>query len=110
MSCGIVTEFVSKHNISLDNVLEDISTNYEGAGILVKQVLIPKGMQVVQHKHKYEHLSILQYGKVTLITDEYTKELCGPDSIVIPADTHHMVIAHTDSMWLCVHIGAPELA
>jgi hypothetical protein len=93
MSCGIVTEFIKKHPLSSNNVLEDISTNYEGAGILVKQVLIPAGLNVVQHKHKYEHLSILQYGHVTIVTDNFTKDLRGPDSIVIAANC----------MWLCVH-------
>ena len=104
MSCGIVTEFLKQNPITgHENVLEDISTNYGGAGVLVKQVLIERGMQVVQHKHRYAHLSILQYGHVTISTDQWTRQMHGPDSIVIEAGINHMVIAHTDSMWLCVH-------
>jgi quercetin dioxygenase-like cupin family protein len=110
MSCGAVTEFLKSHPVRYDNVLEDISTNYEGAGICVKQVLIEAGMQVVQHKHRYAHLSILQYGHVTVSTDQWTKEMRGPDSVVIEKGVNHMVIAHTDSMWLCVHIGEPQIA
>jgi len=111
MSCGIVTEFLKINPIvSNANVLEDISTNYVGAGISVKQVLILKGMKVVQHKHRYPHLSILQYGEVTVYTDKWEREMRGPDSVVIEANLNHMVIAHTDTMWLCVHIGEPEVA
>lgn len=104
MSCGIVTQYLKEHPIvSNGNVLEDVSTNYVGAGIGVKQVLLMAGQQVVQHRHKYAHLSILQYGRVTVITDDFTREMEGPDSIVIAAHKNHIVIAHTDSMWLCVH-------
>jgi quercetin dioxygenase-like cupin family protein len=103
MGCGVVTEFIKTHPLRADNVLEDISVNYQGCGIFVKQVLLPAGHQVVQHTHPYAHLSVLQYGRVQVITDEWTKELVGPDSIVIAPDTHHMVIAHTDAMWLCIH-------
>jgi quercetin dioxygenase-like cupin family protein len=103
MGCGVVTEFIQKHPLSVENVLEDFSTNYEGVGLKVKQVLIPAGHQVVQHKHPYPHLSILQYGRVQVMTDEWTKELVGPDCLVIEAHVHHMVIAHTDAMWLCIH-------
>ena len=111
MSCGIVTEFLREHPIvSNTNVLEEVSLNYVGAGICVKQVLLKKGQQVVQHKHKYAHLSILQKGRVTVYTDELELELRGPASFVIEANVNHMVIAHTDAMWLCVHIGEPEIA
>jgi quercetin dioxygenase-like cupin family protein len=103
MSCG-VTQFLKEHPIVGNrNVLEDISTNYVGAGVGVKQVLLPAGYQIVQHQHKYAHLSILQYGRITIMTDDFTREMEGPDSIVIAAHKNHMVIAHTDAMWLCVH-------
>lgn len=111
MSCGIVTEFLKEHPIvSNTNVLEDISTSYSGAGIAVKQVLLKAGQQVIQHKHKYAHLSILQHGQVTVYTDLIKRRMTGPASMVIEANVNHMVIAHTDAMWLCVHIGEPEIA
>lgn len=104
MSCGLVTQFLASHPIiGTENVLEDISINHHGAGIGAKQVLLKAGMQVVQHKHRYAHLSILIYGRVQVSTDEWSKDLEGPVSIVIEANINHMVIAHTDALWLCVH-------
>lgn len=104
MSCGNVTSILKNHPIeSKENVLEDISTNYVGAGVGVKQVLLNAGMQIMQHKHKYAHLSILVYGHVTVETDEYQIELEGSNCIVIPANTNHLVTVHADSLWLCVH-------
>lgn len=111
MSCGIVTEFLKINPIvSNTNVLEDVSTNYAGAGICVKQVLLERGQKVIQHKHKYPHLSILQHGQVTVYTDKWERKMIGPASVVIEANINHMVVAHTDAMWLCVHIGEPEIA
>jgi len=103
MSCG-VTQFLQDNPIvGTDNVLEDISINYVGGGVGVKQVLLKEGVQVVQHKHRYAHLSVLIYGRVLVMTDDWSKELEGPTSLVIEAHMNHMVIAYTDALWLCVH-------
>ena len=104
MGCGIVTEFMLKNNVSMiPDATKDISVDYIGAGVGVKQVTLTAGQQVIQHKHKYPHLSILIYGEVTLATDEFTKVLKGPTSVVIEAGIYHYVHALTDSLWLCVH-------
>lgn len=103
MGCG-VTQFMRDNNVVMaDSVLEDVSVNYSGAGVGVKQVLLKAGQMVIQHKHKFSHLSVLVYGKVTVKTDEMEKELEGPEAMVIEAHINHMVTAHTDALWLCVH-------
>lgn len=104
MGCGVVSQFIKDNNIVMqDNVLEDVSINYVGAGVGVKQVLLKEGQHVIQHQHKYAHLSVLVYGKVTVTTDDRTVELEGPTSMVIEAGVNHYVIAHTDALWMCVH-------
>jgi quercetin dioxygenase-like cupin family protein len=103
MGCG-VTRFMTENKITLqDNVLEDVSVNFLGAGVGVKQVTLKAGQEVLTHKHKYDHLSILVYGKVTVMTDEEAHELEGPESIVVKAELNHYLKAETDALWLCVH-------
>lgn len=103
MGCG-VTQFIKDNNIVMtEDVLEDVSVNYTGAGVGVKQVLLRAGQVVIQHKHKYAHLSVLVYGKVTVKTDDFTRDMEGPEGMVIEAHVNHMVTAHTDALWLCVH-------
>jgi quercetin dioxygenase-like cupin family protein len=102
MGCGI-TNALKKHPKTRENVLEDISINYVGAGILAKQVILMAGMEVIQHKHVYDHLAVLVYGKVTVITDDWKQDFEGPASLVIEKGINHAVVAHTDSLWICIH-------
>jgi hypothetical protein len=37
-------------------------------GLYAKEMLLPKGTFAVQHKHTYDHLSILAKGKVQMQT------------------------------------------
>jgi quercetin dioxygenase-like cupin family protein len=103
MSCGVVTEFIKTHPLTPGNVLEDVSINYRGAGIHVKEVVLKEGMEVIKHSHPYDHLSILVYGSVTVTTDDFKMDLEGPTSIVIRANLNHAVMAHSDSLWMCIH-------
>ena len=103
MGCG-VTQFMSDNRVVMEpSVLEDISTNYQGAGIFVKQVMLKAGQVTIKHQHPYDHLSLLLSGIVTVETDEGTVTLEGPNSIVIKANLNHKVTTHTDALWLCIH-------
>ena len=108
MGCGIVSNLALEAGITPGvNVLEDVSTDYAGAGVSVKRTLIKKGQQVIQHKHAYPHLSILMSGVVFLCTDEGQRRIDArlePQSIVIEADKYHAVIAVTNAEWLCVYV------
>lgn len=107
MGCGVVTSRAIEAGINPDvNVLEDVSKNFEGAGTSVKVTPLKAGMEVIQHKHQYPHLSILMSGTVVLKTDAWSRILNAtkePQSVVIEADTYHAVVAVTDAVWLCVH-------
>jgi quercetin dioxygenase-like cupin family protein len=43
-------------------------------GLYAKELLIPKGMGIVQHTHKYAHLSILAKGRVIVTSDDEEQE------------------------------------
>lgn len=113
MGCGKITTLAEKLGIQAGiNVLEDISTDFEGAGISLKFVPLKKNQFVIQHKHKYPHLSVLLSGKVLLESDGSQKLLDAsiePQSIVIPAGAYHQVTALSDAVWLCVHNKEDEV-
>lgn len=63
-----------------------------------------KGNIVVQHKHKFDHLSILQKGSAKVTNGVDTEYLYAPASIVIKAHEHHSIEAlEDDTVWDCVH-------
>lgn len=112
MGCGVVTARAIEAGITPGvNVLEDVSKNFEGAGVSVKVTPLKAGMEVIQHKHAYPHLSILMSGVVVLKTDNWSKTINAkkePQEVVIEADTYHAVIALTNAVWLCIHSEGKE--
>jgi quercetin dioxygenase-like cupin family protein len=111
MGCG-VTQKAEYYGIEAGiNVLDDVSQDHTGAGVSAKIVLLKAGVNVIQHKHDYPHLSILLSGKVFVRTDEENfwmdaKEK--PVSRIIPAGMFHDVLALTDSEWLCIHLEGKQ--
>jgi quercetin dioxygenase-like cupin family protein len=108
MGCGTITrKAIDAGIIPGVNVLEDVSTNHVGAGVSVKATPLKKGMEVIQHKHSYPHLSVLVSGLVALKNDDFSRIIDArkePQSVVIEANQYHSVIALTDALWLCVHV------
>ena len=73
------------------------------AGVYAKETHIPAGRILVQHKHKFDHLSILASGSIELIVDDTRRIVHAPACITIEADKHHGVKSLTDVVWYCVH-------
>jgi quercetin dioxygenase-like cupin family protein len=79
-------------------------THHFGAGVYAKETHIPAGCVLGQHKHKFDHLSILASGNATLSSPgRFDRILQGPSVITIPAGTEHTVKAITDCVWYCIH-------
>ena len=74
-----------------------------GAGVYAKETLIPAGHVLVQHKHKFDHLSILASGSIELMTDGERKIVHAPACLTIEANKHHGVKSITDVVWYCIH-------
>ena len=73
-------------------------------GLYAKQMELKEGSFAVQHKHKYDHLSILAKGKVRVLFEgELSKEYTAPACINIVKDVNHAVYALEDSVWFCIH-------
>ena len=82
----------------------DIRIEHFAAGDLyTKSAHIPAGHVLVQHKHKYSHLSILASGSVEVMVDGVISHHIGPACLTIEAGKHHGVKALTDAVWYCIH-------
>lgn len=73
------------------------------AGVYAKETLIPAGQVLVQHKHKFSHLSILASGSIELMVEGERKIIHAPACLTIEADKHHGVKSLTDVVWYCIH-------
>ena len=78
-------------------------THHFSSGLYAKETVFPKGSQLIQHKHSYDHLSILAKGKVLLVTDDKEIEITAPACLNILANKHHGVVALEDCVWYCIH-------
>jgi quercetin dioxygenase-like cupin family protein len=73
-------------------------------GLYAKQMSIPKGSIACQHKHEYDHLSVLAQGKVRVLFDEDKFEVYeAPACINIRKGINHTIMAIEDSTWFCIH-------
>ena len=82
---------------------EDDAVHHFGGKVYAKQYTLAAGASIVQHRHSFDHLSILASGKVMIHVDGETTELEGPACITIQAQKHHAIKALTDTVWFCVH-------
>lgn len=73
------------------------------AGVYAKETHIPAGNVLVQHKHKFSHMSILASGSIELMVDGERKIIHAPACLTIEADKHHGVKSITDVVWYCIH-------
>ena len=72
-------------------------------GMYAKEAFIPSGQILVQHRHKFDHLSILAVGSVELAVDGVVTVLHAPACLTLKANTHHGVKSLTDVVWYCIH-------
>lgn len=82
---------------------EPALVHHFSSGVYAKETRIPKGMILVQHKHHYDHLSILASGTVELEVNGLRSTITGPTCLTIEANMHHGVKALTDCVWFCIH-------
>lgn len=74
-------------------------------GVYAREVFLPKGIVVVGKIHKHEHLNFISKGKVTVFTEAGGEEVLeAPLTMVSPAGTKRLVIAHEDTIWTTVHL------
>ena len=85
------------------NFIEPDIRHHFGGGIYAKETIIPAGKWLVQHTHKFDHLSILAQGSVELIVDGEKTIIHAPACLTVLAGKHHGVKTLTDVVWYCIH-------
>jgi quercetin dioxygenase-like cupin family protein len=78
-------------------------THVFGGKVYLKRADFDAGAILVQHKHNFDHLSILAAGTVELMVDGVRSVLTGPTELTIAAGKHHGVKALTTGVWYCAH-------
>lgn len=73
------------------------------SGVYAKETHIPANHVLVQHKHKFDHLSILASGSVELMVDGEKSIIHAPACLTIKANKHHGVRSLTNVVWYCIH-------
>ena len=85
-------------------MIEDIKTQHHfSSGVYARQMELPKGWEAESHIHKFDHLSILSKGKVTVTVDDKKIDYEAPTVVTIKAGKVHKIEAHEDSLWFCIH-------
>ena len=74
-----------------------------GGNVYAKETFIPADKWLVQHTHKFDHLSILAQGSIELIVDGKKSVIHAPACLTIEAGKHHGVKSLTDVIWYCIH-------
>jgi quercetin dioxygenase-like cupin family protein len=68
-----------------------------------KETRIPAGVRIDQHKHTFDHYSMLLKGICTVEVDGERQHYRAPTVITIAAGKAHSVFAHEDCEWWCLH-------
>lgn len=74
-----------------------------GGGVYAKEAFIPADKWLVQHTHKFDHLSVLAQGSIELIVDGQKSVVHAPACLTLEAGKHHGVRSLTDVVWYCIH-------
>ena len=74
------------------------------ANIWIRQKLFTKAGQTIGgHKHKYDHVSLLSRGSVSVKVGDKEKTFHAPTFVVIRKDLVHDITALTDDvLWHCI--------
>jgi quercetin dioxygenase-like cupin family protein len=72
--------------------------------VFVKHLAANKGEVINQHRHVYDHTSMLAVGKMRVWRDHMLLgDFTAPTGIFIKADHFHAMLALEDSLLYCIH-------
>lgn len=92
--------------MSIEQDLQDHGgkiAHHFGGGVYAKETHIPAGMVLSQHKHDFDHLSVLASGSALVEVNGCVTRHDGPDCITITAGNAHKITSITPVVWFCIH-------
>lgn len=74
-------------------------------GLYTKLCRLPPGFKFDQHRHSFDHQSVLASGTAIVEVDGVAVEHTGPVILNIKAHKVHSVTPLTPVVWLCQHVS-----
>lgn len=81
----------------------DVKHHFVG-GIYTKECHLPVGFKFDQHRHTFDHQSVLASGTAIVEVDGEKTTYTGPVILTIKARKIHSVTPITPCVWLCQHV------
>lgn len=73
-----------------------------GGGMFAKTGLIKKGTPLVGKIHLKEHINIMSYGDITVVTEEGVRRLTGFNIMACKAGSRRFGLAWEDTLWTTI--------
>lgn len=77
--------------------------HYFAKGLYARELFMPKGTAVTGKIHIKEHLCIIQYGDVSVATDDGVERIKGPCTFVGKPGSKRALFMHEDTLWIAIH-------
>lgn len=78
--------------------------HFFGDGVYVRKLILPKGACATGRIHKYDHVSIVVSGDMTIWTEESgVHRVTGHSVVEVKAGMKRAGVAHEDTVWLTAH-------
>jgi hypothetical protein len=98
--------------VGAGNPVHELEVRHAWAnGVYIKQMALREvGWTVMQHKHKFDHITLVGAGAVAVKCDGVVHYYEAPSLINIKADTKHQIMAiKPNTVCYCIHaLGADE--
>lgn len=77
--------------------------HYFAKGLYAREIFIPKGVLLTGKIHRTEHLNIISKGDISVVTEEGTKRIKAPFTMISQPGTKRVGYAHEDTVWTTIH-------
>ena len=83
--------------------------HFKAPGMIGRQMLLPKGGEIIGKIHKHAHLNQISYGHVCVVTEDGPMEIKGPYTFTSQPGTKRYVLALEDTLWTTFHLNPNDL-
>ena len=77
--------------------------HYFANGLYARELVMPKDAAVTGKIHIKEHICIISYGDVTVVSNDGTVRLKGPCTFVGKPGSKRALYMHEETMWTAIH-------
>jgi hypothetical protein len=85
------------------NQVEIKPVHYFADGLYAREIFVPKGVLLTGKIHRTEHLNIISKGDISVVTENGTKRIKAPFTMVSKPGTKRVGYAHEDTVWTTIH-------